>query len=219
MMLGNSEKTAFIYVFGLPYYTNRISINSEHDLINIRLLSISPPQALRPYFQEGYLVGTDDITNEYTNKGELDLNSRLIAKFEIPNTKIFWGKEFDKIPDSALYPKNDTIEAICKEIGQELITDIAPANLGDFLKLWTEFEQIMINDARTFKREVHSTRDAMMTLMKYREEEYDLLKEFDALRIFRNKLVHNPTGISNGDLVEMTQVLKKIRLDYKKNNR
>ncbi len=34
--LNNSEKTAFIYVFGLPYYSNRISVNSEHDLINGR---------------------------------------------------------------------------------------------------------------------------------------------------------------------------------------
>lgn len=109
-MLKNSEDTAFVYVFGLPYYTNRISINSEHDLINIRLLSISPPQALRPYFQEGYLVGTDDITNEYSNKGELDLNNRLIAKFEIPNSDDFWGNEFERIPDTALYPDNDIIE-------------------------------------------------------------------------------------------------------------
>lgn len=213
-MLGNTEKSAFIYVFGLPYYTNRISVNSEHDLINIRLLSICPPQALRPYFQEGYLVGTDDITNEYTNKGELDLNTRLIAKYEIPNTDKFWGKEFDKIPDSALYPKNDTIEEICKEIGQELASDIAPSNLGDFLKLWIEFEQVILRDARKFKREVYNTRDAMLVLMKYKEEKYGLLKEFDYLRTFRNRLVHNPTGISNEELRKMTLNLKEIKNQY-----
>ena len=123
-MMGNNESTAYIYAFGLPYLTNRISINSEHDLINIRLLNISPPQALRPYFQEGYLVGTDDITNEYSNKGELDLNNRLIAKFEIPNSKEFWGDEFDRIPDTALYPENDKIEIICNKIKKELIIDL-----------------------------------------------------------------------------------------------
>lgn len=213
-MLNNTEKTAFIYVFGLPYYTNRISVNSEHDLINIRLLSISPPQALRPYFQEGYLVGTDDITNEYVNKGELDLNTRLIAKYEIPNSDEFWGKEFDKIPDTALYPQDDRIESICKEIGKELITDIAPTNLGDFLKLWTELEQSILNDARQFKREVHSTRDALSVLMKFNESKYGLLKEFDYLRMFRNKLVHNPTGISNGELMKMTQLLIQLKNNY-----
>lgn len=213
-MLGNNEKTAFIYVFGLPYYTNRISVNSEHDLINIRLLSICPPQALRPYFQEGYLVGTDDITNEYVNKAELDLNTRLIAKFEIPNTDNFWGKEFYKIPDIALYPQNDTIEAICREIGQELVSDIAPANLGEFLKLWAEFEQIILKDARKFKREVHNTRDAMLTLMKHKQEKYGLLKEFDYLRTFRNKLVHNPTDISNEELRKMTINLNQVKNQY-----
>ncbi|MES2448484.1 MAG: FRG domain-containing protein [Bacteroidota bacterium] len=213
-IIGNTEKSAFIYVFGLPYYTNRISVNSEHDLINIRLLSICPPQALRPYFQEGYLVGTDDITNEYVNKAELDLNTRLIAKFEIPNTDNFWGKEFDKIPDTALYPQNDTIESICREIGQELVSDVAPSNLGDFLKIWTEFEQIILKDARKFKREVHNTRDAMLTLMKHKEEKYGLLKEFDHLRIFRNKLVHNPTGISNEELRKMTSIIKQVKNQY-----
>ncbi len=212
--LGNTEKTAFIYVFGLPYYSNRISINSEHDLINVRLLSISPPQALRPYFQEGYLVGTDDITNEYINKGELDLNNRLIAKYEIPNTDKFWGKEFDSIPDSALYPKKDTIEAICKEIGSELNSEIAPSNLGEFLKLWTEFEQLILTDARKHVREVHNTRDALYVLMEYREEEKSLLKEFDYLRKFRNKLVHKPTGISNEELRKNIQALRQLKNQY-----
>ena len=54
--LANETDTAFVFVFGLPYVTNRISIHSEHDIVNVRLLSICPPQALRPYFQEGYLA-------------------------------------------------------------------------------------------------------------------------------------------------------------------
>jgi len=51
--MDNENEFAYIFVFGLPYFTNRITINSEHDIINIRLLSICPPTALRPYFQEG----------------------------------------------------------------------------------------------------------------------------------------------------------------------
>ena len=48
--LGAKEKYAYVFAFGLPYLTNRISHNSEHDLVNVRLLSICPPEALRPYF-------------------------------------------------------------------------------------------------------------------------------------------------------------------------
>lgn len=212
--LYNKEKTAFIYVFGLPYFTNRISVNSEHDLINVRLLSISPPQALRPYFQEGYLVGTDDITNEYSNKSEMDLNNRLIAKFEIPNDEVFWGNDFDTIPETALYPKNDTIDKICKEIGQEISIDTAPTGLGEFLKLWTEFEQIILYDAKKYKREVHNIRDAILILMKYKQEKYGLLKEYDYLRMFRNKLVHKPAGLSNAEIRKNTEILKLLKNGY-----
>jgi hypothetical protein len=213
--LNNTEDSFFIYVFALPYYSNRISINSEHDLINIRLLSISPPHALRPYFQEGFLIGTDDITNEYSNKGELDLNNRLIAKFEIKNSDAFWGKGFNRIPKDSLYPKDDTIEKICKEIGEDLtISDIAPSSIGDFLKIWTEFEKMLLEDARKYVREVHSLRDALLILMKYREDKYGILKEFDFLRTFRNRLVHNPTSISNEEITRSLQILRQLINQY-----
>ena len=52
------EPTCYVYVLGLPFLTNRITVNSEHDLVTVRLLSICPPDALRPYYQEGYLAGT-----------------------------------------------------------------------------------------------------------------------------------------------------------------
>jgi hypothetical protein len=106
----------YVYVFGLPYITNRISINSEHDLINVRLLSICPPDALRPYFQEGYLAGTTDITSEYENKTELDFRNRLVAKFVIPRSKRFWGSGFSSIPSSVLFPRGDRFGKICQEI-------------------------------------------------------------------------------------------------------
>lgn len=213
--LENTNDSAFIYVFGLPYYTNRISINSEHDLINIRLLSISPPQALRPYFQEGYLVGTDDITNDYAYKNELDLNNRLIAKFEIPNNKQFWGRSFDHIPKNALYPKNDIIEKICKQIGKKLSIDLGASSIGEFLKLWTQIEQVLLNEARKHIREVHNTRSAILVLLKYNEENYGLLKEFDNLRIFRNNLVHKPTEVTNDELRRNIENLKTLIKEYK----
>lgn len=211
----NEEKTAYVYVFGLPYYSNRISTNSEHDLVNVRLLSITPPQALRPYFQEGFLVGTEDITNEYENKGELDLNNRLIAKFEIPNNDSFWGKYFDKIPENALYPKNDKIEEICKEIELELRIEIAPANIGTFLQLWTQLEQEILRKARNYKREVHNVRNAINVLMTNQEDQYGLLKEFDYMRKFRNNVVHKPSTISNQDLVRNIEALKQLNKKIK----
>lgn len=115
-LMNNKTDKGYIYIFALPYITNRISINSEHDLINIRLLSICPPTAYRPYFQEAYLVSTDGITNEYDRKSDLDFNNRLVAKFEIPNDACFWGDGFHGIPENLLYPENDPVLDLCKEI-------------------------------------------------------------------------------------------------------
>jgi FRG domain-containing protein len=212
--LNNDQKTAYIYIFGLPYYTNRISINSEQDLINIRLLSITPPKALRPYFQEGFLVGTDDITNEYERKEELDLNNRLIAKFEIPNSDSFWGKSFDRIPKNALYPRNDQIETICRDIVFDLETEIAPSNIGSFLKLWAELEQYALKQARKYIRDVHNVRNAITVLLKYEENRYALYKELDQLRMFRNNVVHKPSSVSNDELNRNIQILSTIKGEF-----
>jgi hypothetical protein len=37
----------------------------QRDGKNVRLLSICPPDALRPCFQEGYLAGTGEVTTDY----------------------------------------------------------------------------------------------------------------------------------------------------------
>lgn len=89
---------AYVYAFGLPYITNRISVNSEQDLVNVRLLSICPPDALRPYFQEGYLAGTDEVTTDYESKDELDFTRRLIAKFQIPPQRRLLGRRIRADP-------------------------------------------------------------------------------------------------------------------------
>jgi hypothetical protein len=122
--LGNKAERGMVYVFGLPYTTNRITYNSEQDLVIVRLLSICPPEALRPYFQEGYLCGTLDITDTYANKSELDFKNRLIAKFSIPTGASFWGSGFSRIPKNLLFPDSDIIEAMCIRIREEIISEM-----------------------------------------------------------------------------------------------
>jgi len=79
---------------------------------------------LRPYFQEGYLAGTMDITQEYTDKSELDFSNRLIAKFSIPTDLSFWGQKFDAIPQNLLFPPDDRMEEISKEIKKQVISEM-----------------------------------------------------------------------------------------------
>ena len=109
---------AFVYVLGLPYMPNGISINSEQEIVNIRLLGACPPLALRPYFQEGFLVGTTDITDNYDDKNELDFNRRLVAKFAIPGGESFWNGNQRRIAKDLLFldEKNDAMYKICSSI-------------------------------------------------------------------------------------------------------
>jgi hypothetical protein len=83
------------------------------------LLSVCPPQAQRPFFQEGYLAGPfpNYQLDNPKRVDQIDFSRRLIAKFEIPmDTSKFWGKGFSKIPIAKLYPDQDDIKQICEEL-------------------------------------------------------------------------------------------------------
>jgi uncharacterized protein YutE (UPF0331/DUF86 family) len=200
--MDNTEEFAYIFVFGLPYLTNRITINSEHDIINIRLLSICPPTALRPYFQEGYLAGTDDITTNYDTKTELDFNNRLLAKFKIPNKETFWGKGFNQIPRNSLYPDKDPIFDLCKQIKDIADKELRTGDIGGFLKSWAVLEEILVSMASIKTNRFLSIREALRILLEsgYLSEEQSY--HIERLRTFRNRLVHTPEKVTTGQIEE-----------------
>lgn len=79
-----------VYAFGLPYPTSRISADPDADLVNVRLLSVCPPGAMRPRYQEGFTVFPKFA--EPTDLSRLlptadvegcDFNRRLLAKYEL----------------------------------------------------------------------------------------------------------------------------------------
>lgn len=216
--LANKPKTdPYVYVFGLPYLTNRISINSEQDLVNVRLLSICPPDALRPYFQEGYLAGTDEVTVDYaSSKDELDFNSRLIAKFQIGRGKAFWGQGFAPIPHEALYPPNDRILAICEQIEGEIADVIQPADLGRFLQAWTRLESRLLSLARDISDRVYSVAEAIRILERREQLSPLLLQELTEVRQLRNKAVHEPAKLEPGQLAygehQIERVMNLLRI-------
>jgi len=206
---GNESDWAYIFVFGLPYITNRISINSEHDIVNVRLLSICPPHALRPYFQDGYLAGTEDVLDEYDNKSELDFNNRLIAKFCFPNSGTFWGNSFSPIPGEALYPENDEVLELCREIKDRASRELESGMVGEFLNLWGELEQYLVEMAGPESRRP-TARDAISALQKSARVDDDLASEFSRARRFRNELVHHPSKVKTSDVRYYMQVVSQL---------
>lgn len=207
----SENNRAYVYLFGLPYFTNRISINSEHDLVNIRLLSICPPDAMRPYYQEGYLAGTEDITNDYESKTELDFRNRLIAKFEIPSGDSFWDRSFSPIPKSFLYPQGDKIEDLCQSLRVILRDSLKPGEIGDFLKVWTEIEEQLITKAKKITDRQLTINETINLLTAKRIITKELMYEIDVIRRFRNQLVHKLKTIKPAEVQTFIVRIQEIK--------
>ena len=200
----------FIYIVGFPYITNRITINSEHEIIAVRLLSICPPDALRPHYQEGYLAGTTDITYRYESKTELDFNQRLIAKFSIPSGEEFWRDGFEVIPKEVLYPNNDTIEKICADIKVDVDKSLRTGDVGDFLEEWQKLEKILIDVGRNLDRRNLSVLSMIKILSDREIISNDTAHELNILRDIRNKLVHESYKVSRPMALEGSERIKSI---------
>ena len=112
--LNSAEEKAYLFVFALPYPHGTITYSTEDELLNVRLLSSCPSDALRPHFQEGFLVGT--FPSRVKRKQQsLDFGRRLVAKIEIPSNN-FWDTNFHAIPEDALFPNDDEIESLCLKL-------------------------------------------------------------------------------------------------------
>jgi len=126
----------YLYVLALPFPTGGISIDSREEIVSVRLLSVCPSLARRPYFQDALLAGTVDISDNYEEKNELDFNRRLVAKFSIPSGDEFWANGPGRIDSALLFPgkDDDPMLQVCSAL-QSAVTDMegllfAPVQAG-----------------------------------------------------------------------------------------
>lgn len=118
--LRNSSK-GYVYVFGLPYPNQSISYFADHGIVLMKLQNMVPAAALRPRFQEGYLVGKFPILPNKTN-GD-DLANRLVAKFLVDDSNgNFWDQYFQPMPEDLIYPENDSIEKELIKLKQHFLS-------------------------------------------------------------------------------------------------
>lgn len=220
-ILDNKNNTGYIYVLGLPYITGRISVDSEDYITNVRLLSISCSSSKRPFFQEGYLVQTEFVSDTNIEKGELDFNRRIVAIYEFKNNKKFWGSE-NPISKDDLYPPEDTMKNICERIKSkkyysldEISNNVSiDKNLvGEFLTLWNKLEEKV-----RYKTDINNFGRGIGLLKDSKDELYEVnIREINRLRKFRNKVVHVTNKVSNKNLkVEINslkQLLKKLNME------
>jgi hypothetical protein len=184
----------YVFVVGLPYITNRITINSEHNIVNVRLLSICPPEAKRPFFQEGYLAGTEDITTNYDTKKELDFNQRLVAKFVLQR-KTFLGDINLVSKDMLFPPKDDRVYDICVPLKKAVEHEF-----GKYFVELHDLESKMVNKARKSNDYITASSDAAKLLRKQGLVNDGFMDRFKSLRTLRNRLVSDPRMVESAEI-------------------
>jgi hypothetical protein len=120
--LRNSD-SGYLYVFGLPYPYQSISYFNDLGIVLVKLQNVCPVEALRPRYQEGYLVGKFPIRP--SKEASDNLAQRLVAKFYIDNKDgKFWDRDFQPMPKEVLYPENDECEIELKELKNRFIKKV-----------------------------------------------------------------------------------------------
>lgn len=211
----STDATCYVYVLGLPYTTNRISINSEEDVVNIRLLSICPPAAIRPYFQEGYMAGTPDVTTNFDRKSELDFRHRLIAKFAIPRAKKFWTTGFEAMPEAALYPPDDRVEQLCRAIPRGMWSHLTPAlrppeHGGDLIIEWGRAEERLLDEVRRITSQNLPVGRAIDELVKRGKLSKETASVLHRVRKVRNTVAHTPSRVEPPDILNALKQLQNV---------
>jgi hypothetical protein len=115
----NDGKYFFLYVLGVPQINGSITVSPNRALQVVRLSGVCPPETLRPYFQEGYLIGNYPSVDTLDEKmryerSEMDCSQRLVAKFRITRSDLFWDSGFKGLSESSLYPEEKG--ALCKKL-------------------------------------------------------------------------------------------------------
>jgi hypothetical protein len=111
----NGRTSGYIFVFGMPHTQGSISHFVDQEMVLVKLQNVCPPHALRPHYQEGYLVGK--LPFNQTKEAGDNLARRLIGKYYLDNSdRKFWDKNFLAIPEDALFPERDPFSADLLEI-------------------------------------------------------------------------------------------------------
>lgn len=214
----STTSSGFVYILALPFVRNRISIDSEEDIVNVRLLSICPPEAKRPHFQEGFVIGTPDVMTDYDNKSELDFNRRLVAKFEIPVGQEFWGDGSDAIPEYLLYPENDLVLDRSMEIRDSIGKMARAGDVGTFVMNWSKVEAALRFRADTPRERVVPIGRSIENLLEKGLIDRTTALKIENLRSIRNRIVHRTAEIRSEDLSRAASELSAIldRLDIRR---
>jgi hypothetical protein len=115
------SKLGYLYVLALPYPHGTISHYVDHDIVLVRLHGICPYEAVRPHYQEGYLVGKFPISDAASVTVAKERNdnaaSRLVAKLVLDDSRgSFFSDGFPRVPEETLLPTKDPFGEALREL-------------------------------------------------------------------------------------------------------
>lgn len=112
----------YVYVIGLPYSNGNLTFDLATEVVIANLRNLMPPDARRPHWQQGYLVGSypDELGWEPPGRRKADrippmqrhnLAQRLLCKVRIPAADLpsFWPGDNPPLPWSKLLPDEDPV--------------------------------------------------------------------------------------------------------------
>ncbi len=108
----------YIYVLGLPNVNGHISFFAHEGIVMVKLQAACPPQAKRPHYQQGFLVGSIPSDAKPHSYHLRNLVLRLVGKFRIRKSSSFWTAGYSCLPKDVLMP-TDEVGEIVQEIGKQ----------------------------------------------------------------------------------------------------
>ncbi len=123
-----TSKLGYLYAIALPYPQATISHFVDQDMVLVRLFGVCPFEALRPHYQEGYLLGKYPISNAgelgVTKERNDNAATRLVAKLVLDDRDGgFFHGGFPRVPDTTLLPPRDPFgDALRSVVNEALAT-------------------------------------------------------------------------------------------------
>lgn len=115
-----------------------------------------------------------------------------------------------------MYPKGDSILSLCNELKAELREELQPGDIGTFIKNWADLEDYVMETARRTTQRNVSLREAFLALARQREFKEEQATQLDALRRFRNMVVHQPSAVKLADIRQWSDYLRDLLKDIRK---
>ena len=143
----------------------------------------------------------------------------MVAKFAIPRAKRFWGTGFDQIPEGALFPQNDRIFDLCKDLRYALKGEMKPGDLGEFVKDWANLEGYLLSEGRRITERNVSVREAVEQLARRGRMPHVLAEQIQAIRHLRNNVVHQPQAVEPSAVRDGLERIRNVWRAFSGDNR